>query len=41
MTKREIGELLLLLAVVPGLQEKIAGREPTIVTKMWQEVLRC
>lgn len=32
MTKREIGELLLLLLVKPGLQEKLAGPEPTMIT---------
>jgi len=32
MTKREIGELLLLLLVIPGLQTKVAGPEPTMIT---------
>lgn len=35
LSRKEIGDLLLLLLVVPGLQERITGQGPTVVTKMW------
>jgi hypothetical protein len=35
LTKKDVGELLLLLMLIPGLQERIVGPEPTVVTKMW------